>query len=238
MKPGIQPEATESAPDMDTPARARHNMVESQIRTNKVTDERLLAALRGIPREHFVPRAQEGIAYVDEDIPIGNGRYLMEPMVMARLLQEAEVEKDDIALEVGAGSGYASAVLARLAGTVVALEHDEDLVLAAGQAFSELGIDNAVAVQGELHRGYAKQGPYNVILLSGMVPDLPPALENQLADGGRLLGVFGGDGGPAGQGMGRAMLYRKSGGVISGQVLFDAATPMLPGFAREESFVF
>lgn len=238
MKQGNLPENTESAPDMDTPARARHNMVESQIRTNKVTDEMLLAALRDIPRERFVPRAQQGIAYVDEDIPIGNGRYLMEPMVLARLLQEAEIGKDDIALEVGAGSGYASALLARLAGTVVALDREEDLVAAAGQNFSELGIDNAVAVQGELHLGYAKQGPYNVILLSGMVPDLPPELEKQLAEGGRLLGVFGGDGGPAGQGMGRAMEHRKTGGVVSGRVLFDAATPMLPGFAREESFVF
>lgn len=223
---------------METFARARHNMVESQIRTNKVTDELLLAALADIPRERFVPAAQEGIAYVDEDIPIGNGRYLMEPMVLARLLQEAEVGLEDIALDVGAGAGYGAAVLARLAGTVVALENDEDLVLAAAKNFHDLGIDNAVCVQGELRLGHAKQGPYNVILLSGMVPEVPEALFDQLAEGGRLVGVVGGDDGPAGQGMGRAMLYRKSGGVVSGRVLFDAATPMLPGFAREESFVF
>ncbi len=223
---------------MDNFARARHNMVESQIRTNKVTDDMLLAALGDVPRERFVPKAQRGIAYVDEDIPIGGGRYLMEPMVLARLLQEILIEKDDIALDVGAATGYNAAVMARLAGTTVALDRDADLVQHATAAFEELHIDNAVAVEGELAKGYARQGPYNVILLSGMVPKVPISLFEQLSEGGRLGAIVPGDHGPAGQGMSRAMIYRKSGGVVSGRILFDAAVPMLPGFEQEEAFVF
>ena len=223
---------------MDNYARARHNMVESQIRTNKVTDEMLLAALGDVPRERFVPKAQRGVAYVDEDIPIGGGRYLMEPMVLARLLQEILIEKDDIALDVGAATGYNAAVMARLAGTTVALDSDAELVRHATAAFEELHIDNAVAVEGELSKGYARQGPYNVILLSGMVPKVPVSLFEQLAEGGRLGAIVPGDHGPAGQGMSRAMIYRKTGGVVSGRILFDAAVPMLPGFEEEKAFVF
>ncbi len=223
---------------MENFARARHNMVESQIRTNKVTDEMLLAALADVPRERFVAKAQKGIAYVDEDIPIDGGRYLMEPMVLARLLQEAFVTKDDIVLDVGAATGYNTAVLARLAGTAVALDSDPGLVKHATDAFADLHVDNAVAVEGALAEGYARQGPYNVILVSGMVPEVPQALFDQLAEGGRLVSVVAGDRGPAGQGMSRAMIYKKAGGVVSGRVLFDAAVPMLPGFEQEAAFVF
>ena len=121
----------------------RRNMVESQIRPNKVTDPLLLAALLEIPREQFLPKSRRGVAYVDEDIEVGEGRYLMEPMVLARLLQAAEIKPTDIALDIGCATGYSTAVLARLANSVVALEADAELAALASENLIELGVANA-----------------------------------------------------------------------------------------------
>ena len=168
---------------------ARHNMVSGQIRTNRVTDERLIEAMEEIPRELFVPRAKRGVAYVDEDVEIASGRYLMEPMVLARLVQEAEITASDVVLDVGCGTGYASAVMARLAGTVIALDVDDTLAAEAEQALSAVGADNALVVTGPLADGFAEQAPYDVILVGGAVDHLPQALADQLAEGGRIVGV-------------------------------------------------
>ncbi len=214
-------------------AAARLNMVESQLRTNKVTDLRLLDAFENLPRELFVPEPLRGIAYVDQDVTLGRGRFVMEPRVLARLLQAAQPGPEDMALDLGCGSGYATAILSRLVATVVALEDDAALAAAANRTLSELEIDNAVVVEGRLAEGYPKQAPYNVILLGGAVAEIPAAIADQLAEGGRLVAVVS-----AGPGLGRATLMRRDGGVISSRVLYDAALPMLPGFEAQPGFVF
>jgi protein-L-isoaspartate(D-aspartate) O-methyltransferase len=212
---------------------ARHNMVEGQIRTNRVTDPALVAALDAVPREVFVPKSMQAIAYVDEDLAIGQGRYLMEPLVLARLLQAAEVTSSDAVLDIGCASGYSTAVIARIAGSVVGVESDARLVAEANQRLGELGMDNAAIVQGELTRGYAKQAPYNVIVLNGAIGYVPREIADQLVEGGRLAAVMRDQGG-----VGRATLMTRVGGSLSSRIIFDAATPDLPGFAREAGFVF
>lgn len=214
-------------------AAARLNMVESQIRTNKVTDARIIAAMSELPRERFVPKPLRGIAYVDEDIHIGNRRYLMEPMVLARLLQVANVGPQNIALVVGVGTGYAAAALARLAATVVGVESDAALASQASRLLAELGLDNVAIVEGRLAEGYPRQAPYDVILLDGAVEEIPSAIFDQLAEGGRLVAVVAPPGEP-----GKAVLAIRNSGVVSTRPVFDAATHLLPGFEREPGFVF
>ena len=212
---------------------ARNNMVESQIRTNRVTDPRIIGAMSELPRERFLPRNLRGIAYVDEDIPLGSDRYLMEPLVLARLLQGAEIRDTDVVLNIGAGVGYDAAVISRLATTVIGLEADGALVSQANMTLSALGIDNVVLVEGSLKAGYPRQAPYDVIVLGGAVDEVPDAFVRQLGPGGRLVGVVMAPGEP-----GRAMLLLRVGDVVNRRILFDATTGRLPGFAREPSFVF
>ena len=182
-------------------ALARHNMVEGQIRTNRVSDPALLDALAALPREQFVPAERRSIAYSDDDLRLTGERYMMEPMVLARLVQAAEPSKTDVALDVGCTTGYATALLARLTATTLGLECDPALARHAAEILSRLAIDNAIVVEGKLADGYAKHGPYDVILVNGAVADFPPALLEQLAEGGRLVGVR-----RPGSGPGAAML--------------------------------
>ncbi len=213
-------------------ATARHNMVESQIRPNRVTDPLVLSAMAELPRETFVPKALRGIAYVDEDIAIGPGRYLMEPMVLALLLQAADVRSTDVVLDIGCGTGYAAAVLARMASTVVALESDAGLAARAAETLAELEIDTVDVVRGRLDEGYPKQAPYDVIFFGGAVSRVPPAITDQLAEGGRLAAVIAGDG------PGKGTLLTRHGGAVSRREMFDGGTPFLPGFAPEAAFTF
>jgi protein-L-isoaspartate(D-aspartate) O-methyltransferase len=213
-------------------AAVRRNMVDRQLRTNKVIDEAVLQALGEIPREQFVPAPLRSVAYVDEDVPLGAGRYLIEPMVFGRLLQSAQVRRTDLVLDIGCGSGYSTAILSRLANMVVALECDRALARAAGAAIADLSIDNALVVEGPLEQGWPPQAPYNLIVLGGAAERIPETILGQLAEGGRLVGV------EMREGVGRAVLYLRNRGVISGRPLFDAAVPMLPGLAAEPSFVF
>jgi protein-L-isoaspartate(D-aspartate) O-methyltransferase len=214
-------------------ATARRNMVESQIRTNKVTDRRLIAAMLEIPRERFLPKAVQSLAYLDEDIPLGEGRFMMEPMVIARLLQIAEVEPGDLALVIGCGAGYSAAVLARLCATVMAVESDADLAKAASHLLAELDVDNAAVVEGPLKKGYPRQGPYDLVLFNGAVTAIPDAIAKQITEGGRAVAVVVNE-----RGVGAGSVFRKTGSTLSGRGVFDANTPMLPGFARAEGFVF
>ena len=214
-------------------AAARRNMVTGQIMTNRVTDERLIDAMAEIPRERFVPHAKRGVAYVDEDVEIASGRYLMEPMVLARLLQEADITANDMVLDVGCGTGYASAVMARLAATVIALDVDEALAAEAESALSAVGADNAIVVTGTLAEGYDQQAPYDVILVGGAVDHLPQALADQLAEAGRIVGVVREPGG-----LGQATLWARHRGALSSRSLFEATLPSLPGIGRPMSFEF
>ncbi len=214
-------------------AAARLNMVESQIRTDRVTDAALLEAFEQVPRELFVPEELRGVAYVDEDLAVGQGRHMMEPRVLARLLQAARPEPQDIVLDIGCGTGYATAILARLAATVVALEDGGGLAARANEVLGELEVGNAVVVEGSLNEGYAKQAPFNVIVVNGAVAKVPSVISGQLAEAGRLVTVVRNS-----AGMGRAILMQRTGGVVSSRTLFDAAVPVLPGFEVKPGFVF
>jgi len=214
-------------------AAARLNMVESQVRTNKVTDPRLLSAMLEIPRERFVPAALRGVAYVDEDVPIGGGRWLMEPMIYARLLQIAAIESSDNVLEVGSGPGYGAVILDRLAARVTALESDSALADGCAGMLAELGAARVTVARGPLDAGWPAGAPYRVIVLAGAAQQVPPALEAQLAEGGRMVAVIAPPGEP-----GRATLIQRIGGVMARRVVFDAASALLPGFAVEPGFVF
>ncbi|MYB12109.1 MAG: protein-L-isoaspartate O-methyltransferase [Rhodospirillaceae bacterium] len=217
-------------------AAARANMVESQIRPNKVTDPALIRALAALPREQFVPVGRRPLAYVDEDLPIGGGRYLMEPMVLARLIQTASPDPDGIALVVGCGTGYAAAVLARLCETVIGVESDKALAARAAATLTDLGIDNALIVEGPAGAGYPKQAPYDTILFDGAIPEFPDTLAAQCAEGGRMVGVL--TGGGAGIGVGRATVGIAYGGIVSKRPVFDAGVPLLPEFAETRVFRF
>ncbi|MFQ5984718.1 MAG: protein-L-isoaspartate O-methyltransferase [Alphaproteobacteria bacterium] len=218
---------------MNDHAAARLNMVANQIRPNRVTDERLIDAMTEVPRELFVPQKLRGVAYIDEDIAVAPGRFLMEPMVLARLLQTADIREADVVLDVGCATGYSTAVVARLAAAVVALESDARLAAEATRLLAELGVDNAAVATGRLNRGYPKQAPYDVIVLQGAVDEVPRKLRDQLGDGGRLLAVVSLDGRA-----GKATLMKKVHGTVSKRVVFDAAVPTLPGFAKAPRFVF
>ncbi|MGE5504078.1 MAG: protein-L-isoaspartate O-methyltransferase family protein [Actinomycetota bacterium] len=212
---------------------ARQNMVQSQLRTNRVADPAVTAALFAVPREGFLPKQMRGYAYVDDDIEVAPGRWLMEPLVLARLLQGAAIKSSDVVLAIGDATGYVTALVARLAQTVVSLECDPELAGRASSALVELGIDNAAMVQGPLRDGFAAQAPYDVIVFAGAVDDIPVGVCRQLADGGRLVGVV-----DAGAGPGHATLVVRVGDTYGRRVLFEAATPALPGFARKPGFVF
>lgn len=214
-------------------AEARRNMVESQLRTNRISEESIILAMGKVPRERFVPEKYTSMAYIDEDLPIGRDRYLIEPMVLGRMLQAVAPQSDDAALVIGCGTGYAAAVLADLCGAVLALESDKSFLADASTLLSTLGADNAVVVEGPLDKGWAEQAPYNVILFDGAVADVPSEICDQLAEDGRLAAVIQSD-----DGIGRATLMEKRGNVVSGRPLFDATIPALPGLSKSAGFVF
>jgi protein-L-isoaspartate(D-aspartate) O-methyltransferase len=212
---------------------ARRMMVDGQVRTADVTNLDLIAAMLAIPRERFLPPALADQAYLDTDIPIGGGRVLLKPMVLAKLIQAAQVRSDDHVLDVGCGTGYSSAVLARLAGSVVALEQDETLAAQAKAALAAAGSgDKVVLATGPLTAGWSAAAPYDLILLNGTTEVAPETLGGQLKPGGRLLCVFGRGS------MGKAMIYRQIEGHLVGRPIFDAAAPVLPGFVAPPAFVF
>jgi protein-L-isoaspartate(D-aspartate) O-methyltransferase len=210
---------------------ARTRMVESQLRPNRVTDKRLLDAFLAIRREVFVPEHLQAVAYVDEDLPLGKGRHLMEPMVAARLLQAAALERTDTALIVGAGVGYEAALVAVLARSVVALEEDPELARRAREALVEHSIASVSVVEAPLPQGHRARAPYDVIFFGGAVAEVPADIGSQLADGGRLMAVV-----ISGSGMGHATLMTRIGGSLARRILFDAATPLLPGFLPKPAF--
>lgn len=213
---------------------ARRNMVEGQIRTNRVTDPLVLNAMKALPREHFVPKAMQSICYMDESVRLGNGRALMEPLALARLLQEAAVQNTDAVLVIGAGTGYSAAVLAHMASAVVALESDQDLANTASRLMADLGVDNVAVVTGPLDQGYPQQGPYDVIFFDGGVAEIPEQICEQLAEGGRLVAVTEDDR----VGLGRAVLVTRNDGKVGRRTVFDTNVPLLPGFEPEVKFTF
>jgi protein-L-isoaspartate(D-aspartate) O-methyltransferase len=204
----------------------REAMVDSQLRPTGVNDPGVLAAIRSVPRERFVPAAWTALAYSDRAIELAPGRWLVEPMVFGLLLTHARVARADRVLIVGAGTGYAAAVIARLSDHVTAVEENPDLAAAARA--------NGVEVQsGSLAAGWAAGAPYDLIFIDGAAAVLPPALLGQVAEGGRIAGVIVG-----GDGVGRATVGRVAGGHFAGTGFIEAGAPVLPGFAHAPKFVF
>ncbi len=219
-------------------ARLRQAMVDGQIRVNDVTDAGVVAAMLELPRERFVPEARRELAYLDDDLLIRAGaagrpaRYLMEPMVLAKLVQALELKADDRVLDVGCATGYSAALLGRLAGTVFALEEDPGLAETAMRLLAELKVANVRVVTGALAAGWPAAAPYDAILLDGAVELIPQAMLAQLKEGGRLGAVVR-SGSAA-----RATIYARTGASFSARPVFDAAVPPLPGFAAPQGFVF
>lgn len=214
-------------------AAARAKMVANQIRTNRITDPAVIAAMEAVPREAFLPAHLQGIAYIDEDVALGGGRFLLEPLVTAQLLQVPELAADDVVLIVGCGVGYDAAVAAQIAGAVVGLESDPGLAQTARRVLAEQGFSMVTVVEGPLAQGFARQAPYDVIVFAGAVAAPPAAITEQLAEGGRMVAVIA-----DGTGIGRGTLFVKTGGIVSHRVAFDAATPFLAGFEPQPQFSF
>lgn len=212
----------------------RTKMVDNQIRTTDVTDLATLDAFLSVPREAFVPDDRKELAYIDEDILLEGetGRYLMEPSPLAKLIQLASVKSDDLVLDIGCGSGYAAAVLSKLAGSVIALESDSGLSAKAGAILSGLGYNNVVIVSGDLASGHQAEAPYDVILIEGAVDYVPQALKDQLKDGGRLIAVEGRGN------LGIARVYTKENSIVSCRDMFNLSVKSLREFARKAEFSF
>jgi protein-L-isoaspartate(D-aspartate) O-methyltransferase len=213
-------------------ATARRLMVEGQVRTADVTDSELLAAMLALPRERFVPPPLTELAYLDTDLPIAANRALLKPMVLAKLIHAARVGSSDHVLDVACASGYSSAVLGRMAGSVVALEEDAELARQAKDALAASAAANVEVVVGPLPAGWPARAPYDVIMLEGAAEIVPDEFGRQLKTDGRLVCVHGRS--PAA----KAMIYRRIEGRLVGRPIFDAAARLLPGFAAPPAFVF
>lgn len=213
-------------------AAARANMIEGQVRTNDVTDLRILDIMGRLPREAFVPKPKQSLAYMGKNLDIGGGRYLMGPRAFSKLAELAEVKATDLVLVIGCGAGYATAVLAEIADSVVAVESDPALAEQAANRLSTLGIDNVAVITGPLDKGLPEQGPYDVIFFDGAIPERCPEIEAQLKDGGRLVAIV--QDGP----VGRARLVERVGDNVTEITRFDATVPSLPGFEKAREFVF
>ena len=214
----------------------RLNMVESQVRPSDVTDRRIIRAMREIAREAFVPALVRSLAYMDEAITVrtaginGPARRLLAPRCFAKLVQLAEVNERAVVLDIGCATGYSTAVLARLARRVIGLEVDAALAAEATAALAAAGIANATVTTGALADGHSAAGPYDAIVLEGSVALVPPALLDQLKDGGRLVAILGN--GPACQ----ATVWQRTANQFPSRAVFDAAADSLPGFTKVIDF--
>lgn len=213
---------------------AREKMVDCQVRTVDVTDHAVLTAMLDVPREAFVPEKLASLAYIDQEVSMAGfgapGRYLLTPAHVGKLLQAADVKDTDVVLVVGAASGYTAALLSRLASSIVALEEVEQLADTAKKALSENGFDNVAVLNAEMKQGYVKVAPYDIIFIEGAVDEVPETLFDQLAEKGRLIAVVG-----HGH-SGKAMVYGKNGGIVSGRLVMNCAAKAIPGFEKHMEF--
>ncbi len=212
-------------------AAAREHMIDSQVRTNDVTDPDIHNALRRVPREAFLPASKQALAYSDTNVVTDEGRVMMRPRDFAKLVHLADIKPTDVVLNIAAGRGYAAAVLSHLADTVVGVEETEEMADRASDLLMAQNVVNAAVVQSDLKSGAPEHGPFNVIFVGGAVDEVPKTWLDQLASGGRLVVVQ--PYGPVGQ----ARLYTKTGNAIGDRIAFDASVPLLPGFEPAMEFV-
>lgn len=212
----------------------RKAMVDSQIRPNKVIDDRVIAAFMNVPRERFVSKNMQNLAYIDEDIHLSGGRFIVEAMVMARIIQTLALDDTQSVMLIGAGTGYTAALLSSLAASVIAIETRAQMVEKAQQAVAGLDIGNVAVIKARLQDGYASEAPYDAIIIEGAVEHMPQSLLDQLADGGRLAAIWRPDGTQAGE----ACIWHKTGDAVSRTPLFTAQVPVLDEFRAKPKFSF
>ena len=214
--------------------RARKIMLESQIRPNKVIDEKVLSAFSIIPRELFVQKSMRDIAYIDEDLPLSNGRYLMEPMVLARLIQSLNLNVFDNVMIIGVGTGYSAAIISQIVASVIGIESRTNLIKKAENNLIHLDITNTVLFKERLQDGYSKEAPYNAILIDGGVGFIPDSILNQLAKNGRLVSIYRRKIETAGE----ASLWMRAASNFTRTCLFNAQVPTLEEFKKKPEFSF
>lgn len=211
-------------------ATRRVMMVDTQVRPSDVTKFPIIEAMLSVPREVYVPRNLREAAYMGENLPLGGARVMLEPRTLAKMLDALDISPADTVLDLGCGLGYSTAVIARMAEAVVAVEEDAALGAEAQGLLSSEAVDNAAVIVGPLAAGAAKHGPYDVITVQGGVEMVPQALLDQLKDGGRIGAVF-----MEGQ-LGVVRIGHKRDGQVDWRFAFNATAPVLPGFARERAF--
>jgi protein-L-isoaspartate(D-aspartate) O-methyltransferase len=211
-------------------SKRRTMMVDTQVRPSDVTKFPIIEAMLAIPREAYVPDALREAAYVGENLEIAPGRVLLEPRTLAKMLDALDIQPGDLVLDVGAGLGYSSAVAARLSEAVIALEQDETLANEAQRRLSDQGVDNAAVVVGSLAAGSARHAPFDVVIVQGGVETLPDAITMQVREGGRIACLF------IEGSLGVVRIGLKQGGRVNWRFGFNAAAPLLPGFARAREF--
>jgi len=212
----------------------RKAMIDSQIRPNKVIDERVISAFSSVPRELFVNKSLQAQAYLDEDIHLSGGRFIIEAMVMARLIQALQLRAEDSVMVIGAATGYTAAVLSSLVTSVIAIETRAQMVEKAQDLVASLDIGNVAIIKSRLQDGFASEAPYDAIIIEGAVECMPASLTDQLADGGRLAAVWRAENSAVGE----AALWHKTGKTVTQSALFTAQVPVLDEFRAKPKFVF
>jgi len=205
-------------------------MVDTQVRPSDVTKFPIIDAMLAVPREDFVPDDRRDSAYVDDDLDLGEGRIMFEPRTMGKMLDALDIRDSEVVMDLGCGLGYSTAILARLAEFVVAVEEDEARVAEAQANLSTHDVDNAAVVHGTLAGGAPKQGPYDVIVLEGAAEHVPETLVNQLKDGGRMAVLF------SEGALGVMRIGYKLDGGMTWRMAFNAGAPVVPGFERHRAF--
>ena len=211
---------------------ARTAMVDCQIRPSDVTKYPIIEALLKTPREVYVPSTKRPIAYAGEHIELGNGRMLLDARTFAKMLDAVNVQPDELVLDIGGGYGYSAAILAQMAEAVVSVENDAEMAKIASDTLSDQSVDNAYVTTGELTKGNAKNGPYDVIIIEGSVEIIPNALVDQLKDGGRICAIFNE------KGHGECRIGYKTHGNLSWNAVFNASAPLINGFETKKEFKF
>ena len=219
-------------PEATSEEASRRHMIDGLLLPNDVTDERVIEAIEMVNRQSFVPLERKGVAYIDNCIKVAEGRYMMEPLTLAKLLSEAEISPDELALDVATNTGYSAAVLSKLVDAVVAIEENKTLADIATKNLADENCDNVAVINSTHTDGLAKQGPYDLILINGMIDEIPKELLEQLNEGGRILCVINKDG------FGRASLVTYNDKIVGIRILFDSAAPKLAGFEKEKKFAF
>ena len=208
----------------------RTTMVDTQVRPSDVTKFPIIDAMLSVPRERFVPAALREAAYIGENLELAPGRVILEPRTLAKLLDALDIQPTETVLDIGCGLGYSTAVLAKMAEFVVAVEDDAAIAEEAQTTLSETGVDNAAVMTGPLAEGSAKSGPYDVIILQGAVEEVPAVILSQLSEGGRI-GCLMAEGA-----LGVVRIGHRRNGQINWRFAFNANAPVLPGFAKKPAF--